>query len=95
MSESKAASEAYLGALHKKTAKRLTEELEKTDGDVRYIGYAIKFLSDNKVTMVKEIGNELDELSKRLKNKKKRLFKEPENVVDISTELAKEIAAEG
>ena len=84
--------ESIMAEMHTKTANRLLKEIANPDSDPRYVQMAIKFLSDNKVTMVPEISNELGELDKHLQNKKKRFGTPPESgpgsITDIATRQA-------
>lgn len=72
--------------LHLGVSKRLIKEVKNKDGDPRYTGMAIKFLSDNKVTMVINTSNELGKLEKHLEKKKRRFGKD--NITDIATKQA-------
>lgn len=82
-----AAPEAVLGTMHSLLSARISNELAKEDCDPRWAQIATKFLNDNKIYQIKEIGNEIDELDKDLKRRKQRFGKE--NITDIATELAK------
>jgi hypothetical protein len=90
-----AATEQELGALHKKVVDRVTREVDDPECDPRFVQMAIKILSDNKVTMVTEISNELGELEKNLKKRKTRFGKDVTNVIDMATKVAEDIAMEG
>lgn len=85
----KATKETVMGDLHVEVSTRLSKEIKNSDSDPRFVGMAIKFLADNKVTMLIEVGNELGELDKHLQAKKKRFGKS--NVVDIATKAALEM----
>jgi len=84
--------ESMMAEIHNMTAKRLIQEITNPECDPRYVQMAIKFLCDNKVTMVPEISNELGELDKHLQNKKKRFGTPPESgpgsIIDIATRQA-------
>lgn len=87
-----ATSEAMMAEIHKMTAERLIREIQNPECDPRYVQMAIKFLSDNKMTMVPEVSNELGELDKHLQKKKKRFGNAPESgpgsITDIATKQA-------
>jgi hypothetical protein len=84
------AHENELGIVHKLLTERLTAELKKKKCDVKWIQAATKFLHDNKVYQIKDVGDGLDELDKSLSQRKQRFGKE--NITDIATELAKKEA---
>lgn len=88
-----AASETYLGELHEKIAKRLTIHVEDVESDPRYMQMAIKFCSDNKITVVPNETNAVGTLTAALKNREKRIF--AENVTDLSTAVAEKMIKEG
>lgn len=84
--------EETMAHIHQMTADRLILEIENPKCDPRYIQMAIKFLNDNSMKMVPEVGNELGELDKHLQNKKKRFGNPPEtgpgSITDIATKQA-------
>lgn len=85
MSDSKAA-EKELNGLHGALARFLREQLDAKatiigeDGKEQVVsmvapsmvGHTIKFLKDNNITAVMEVGDDMDALSKMLKDKPKR-----------------------
>lgn len=79
-------SEAVMGDLHVTITKKLNEEIPKEDSDPRWTAMGIKMLSDNKVFMDPTISNELGELDRHLKRRKKRFGKD--NITDIATKQA-------
>jgi hypothetical protein len=82
----KATKEEVMGSLHVAVSNRLSKEILNDESDPRYVGMAIKFLSDNKVTMLAELDNELGELDKHLQARRKR-FKGT-NVTEFATKAA-------
>ena len=89
MSEN-AAQEGELGKLHAAIAQRLRVHVADVECDPRYLQMAIKFLADNKIYQNAAPGNDISELDKDLKHRKKRFGKE--NITDIATEMAKKEA---
>lgn len=87
-----AATEMELGALHKAIAKRLKVHVDDLESDPRYVQMAIKFCSDNKITVVPNENNEAGKLSDALKKRQKRVFGDTGNITDMSTEIAKRMA---
>lgn len=87
-----ATKEKVMGDLHIAVSNRLHREIADVESDPRYVGMAIKFLADNKVSMIKEVGNELDELDKQLQKRQQR-FKQV-GIADIAEQRAKAIGDE-
>ena len=93
-----AAGEGELGELHSILCQIYRAQLTTASGkpkkniDPRILGHINKFLSDNRISQNAEPGNDISELDKDLKMRKKRFGKE--NITDIATKLAKEEAVE-
>ena len=91
-----AAMEGELGSLHSILCKIYKGQLVDEDGelkaeiDPRILGHINKFLADNKIMQTAEPGNDISELDKDLRKRKKRFGKE--NITDIATEMAKKEA---
>ena len=81
----KATPEKAMGELHLEVSERLKGEVKNKECDPRFVGMAIKFLADNKVTMIPEVSTALDELDRNLQKRKKR-FKG--NITDFATKQA-------
>lgn len=88
-----AATEVYLGGLHKAIAERLRIHVDNVESDPRYVQMAIKFCADNNITVVPNKTNEVGKLSKSLESRKKRIFND--NVTDLSTAVAERMLKEG
>lgn len=87
-----AATEAFMGELHNAIATRLKIHVDDLESDPRYVQMAIKFCSDNKITVVPSENNAAGRLSDALEKRKKRIFGDADNITDMSTEMAKRIA---
>jgi hypothetical protein len=85
-----AAGEGTLGLMHSLLATKISGKLAEEDCDPRWAQIAVKFLNDNNIYQIKEIGNEMDELEKDLTKRKRRF--NTENITDLATELAKKEA---
>ena len=81
-----AATEEAMGLLHNDVAKALSSKVSEADCDPRYLGIAVKFLNDNKVSMLPEISKELGEIELALQRRQHR-FKS-KNITDIATKYA-------
>lgn len=91
-----AAMEGELGSLHSILCKVYRGQLVDADGnlreeiDPRVLGHINKFLSDNKIHQNAEPGNDISELDKDLRKRKKRFGQE--NITDIATAQAQKEA---
>lgn len=88
-----AATEMNLGELHTAIADRLKIHVKDMESDPRYVQMAIKFCSDNKITVVPNKTNSVGKLTAALDNRKKRIFED--NITDMSTAVAKKMLKEG
>ncbi len=79
--------EEVMGDLHVTITRKLNEMIPQEDSDPRWTAMGIKMLSDNKVFMVPEISNELGDLDRNLRSRKKRDFGGT-NVTELSTQTA-------
>lgn len=84
----KTTAESIMAELHVDTTQRILNNIRDPESDIRYVQIAVKFLSDNKVFMSKEISDELGELDKHLAKKRKRKFGKQTNITDMATHAA-------
>lgn len=81
-----AATEEAMGILHNDVARALSSKVQDEECDPRFLGIAVKFLNDNKVTMLPEISKELGEIELALQRRQHR-FKS-KKITDIATRQA-------
>lgn len=88
----KPTAEAVMGELHVTITTKLNKMIPAKDSDPRWTQMGIKMLSDNKVFMTPEISNDLGELDKHLRAKKKRFS--AENITELATKQARAMGDE-